>query len=69
MSNQRGCARREGQKVAAFVCTWNQQLTDDFLESADAATREVAKVSLACIAPDRKTTQTIQKLSHQDKLR
>lgn len=34
------------------------------LESPDAATREVAKASLACIAPNRKTTMSIQKTKH-----
>jgi hypothetical protein len=35
------------------------------LESTDPATREVAKASLACIAPDRKTTKIIQETSHR----
>lgn len=38
------------------------------LESPDAATREVAKAALDCIAPDRKTTPDIEKVSHTDEL-
>src|SRR6266404_3333380 len=40
-SNQRCCARREGQKAPQPAPKWNQQLERAFLESVDAARKSV----------------------------